>query len=87
MPTPSRGHGTQTTFRFWREGPGYDRNLTQPTTILSVIDYVHENPVRRGLVLRAIDWRRSSACWYLDPTSPPDPTLPTLHRPDYELLQ
>ena len=43
------------TFRFWQEGPGYDRNLTEPRTILTAIDYVHENPVRRGLVVRAID--------------------------------
>ena len=75
------------TFRFWQEGPGYDRNRTQPSTILSAIDYIHDNPVRWGLVLQVIDWRWSSVRWYLDPTSPPAPALSTLHRPDYELLQ
>ena len=35
------------TFRFWQEGPGYDRNLTEPSTILAAVEYVHENPVRR----------------------------------------
>src|SRR5205823_14374372 len=38
------------TFRFWQEGPGYDRNLQKPETVLSSIDYIHLNPVRRKLV-------------------------------------
>ncbi len=29
-----------------------------------MIDYVHMNPVRRGLVARATDWRWSSAGWF-----------------------
>jgi putative transposase len=29
-----------------------------------MIDYVHQNPARRGLVERAADWRWSSAGWY-----------------------
>jgi putative transposase len=29
------------------------------------LDYMHLNPVRRGLVLRAVDWKWSSARWYL----------------------
>jgi hypothetical protein len=37
--------------------------------------------------LRAIDWRWSSGRWYLDPGGPADPLLPTLHRPDWDLLQ
>jgi len=36
-------------FRFWQEGPGYDRNLQKPATVLSSIDYIHLNPVRRNL--------------------------------------
>jgi putative transposase len=44
-------------FRFWQEGPGYDRNLQKPSTILAAIDYLHMNPVRRGLVLKAVDWK------------------------------
>ena len=50
-----------TTFRFWQEGPGFDRNLEQPKTIQFAIDYIHMNPVRRGLCSRAIDWSWSSA--------------------------
>jgi REP-associated tyrosine transposase len=52
------------TFRYWQEGPGYDRNLDNAETVLTAIDYLHRNPVRRGLVERAIDWQWSSARWY-----------------------
>jgi putative transposase len=52
-------------FRFWQEGPGYDRNLKTRTAIEAAIDYVHLNPVRRGLVAQAADWKWSSANWYL----------------------
>jgi putative transposase len=30
----------------------------------AVIDYIHANPVRRGLVARVEDWEWSSARWY-----------------------
>ena len=36
-------------YRFWQRGGGYDRNITEPATLRSVIDYIHNNPVRRGL--------------------------------------
>jgi putative transposase len=51
-------------FRYWQEGPGYDRNLDRVETILAAIDYFHLNPVRRGLVERSVDWQWSSARWY-----------------------
>jgi putative transposase len=68
-----------TAFRFWQEGPGYDRNLTAVATTLAAIDYVHLNPVRRGLVKRADDWWWSSARWYSNPQGTKDGTLPTIH--------
>ena len=46
-----------------------------------MINYIHLNPVRRGLVERAEDWAWSSARWYaglrpalldIDQTLPPD---------------
>ncbi len=55
----------KTCFRFWQEGPGYDRNLTTPSVIEAAIGYIYMNPVQRGLVKRAVDWRWSSASWYL----------------------
>lgn len=50
--------------RFWEAGGGYDRNITEEGTALKVIEYIHLNPVRRGLVERAEDWEWSSARWY-----------------------
>ncbi|MCA9235524.1 MAG: hypothetical protein KDA44_08625 [Planctomycetales bacterium] len=40
---------------------GYDRNLRSVRDVHEKIRYVHENPVRRGLVATAVDWPWSSA--------------------------
>ncbi len=72
----------KTCFRFWQEGPGYDRNLNTPASIEAAIDYIHRNPVRRGLVTRAVDWKWSSARWYLlDPPRQQFVDLPFVHGP------
>jgi putative transposase len=42
-------------FRFWQEGSGYDRNLETEAAALAAIEYIHVNPVRRGLCNRAVD--------------------------------
>ena len=68
------------TFRYWQEGPGYDRNLYSPKAVASSIDYMHENPVRRRLCQRATDWRWSSARWYASDGKEIDDDLPTLTR-------
>ena len=68
-----------TRFRFWQEGPGYDRNLSTPAAIHASIDYLHRNPVRRCLCARAVDWKWSSARRYISPDAPADPDLPTIH--------
>jgi putative transposase len=68
------------TFRYWQEGPGYDRNLMNAFAVQSAIDYIHLNPVRRGLCNSAIDWLWSSARWYLSDTQLHDSRLPTLTR-------
>jgi putative transposase len=75
-----------TTFRFWQEGPGYDRNLVDRRTLLRSVDYLHQNPVRRGLCQRAIDWKWSSARCHLLPEEPRDPDLPKLTRLPADLL-
>jgi putative transposase len=54
-------HGTRETFRFWQPGGGYDGNIWRTKTIEQVIDYIHANPVRRGLAERPTDWYWSSA--------------------------
>jgi putative transposase len=51
-------------FRFWQEGGGYDRNLGSEAAVVAAIEYIHLNPVRRGLCERAVDWRWSSATAY-----------------------
>ena len=57
-------------FHFWQAGPGYDRNLDNDDTIWTAIDYIHMNPVRRGLCLRVEDWLWSSAGFYAGKTCP-----------------
>jgi len=54
-------------YRFWQRGGGYDRNVTEPTTVWAEIDYIHANPARRGLCVRSIDWPWSSAAEYEQP--------------------
>jgi putative transposase len=56
--------GLRTRRRFWQPGGGYDRNIESVDTLENMIDYIHLNPVRRGLVKKAIDWPWSSARWY-----------------------
>jgi putative transposase len=73
-------------FRFWQEGPDYDRNLSSEQAVLAAIDYIHLNPVRRGLVARASDWKWSSARWYASDGKEQDPDLPTIHGPPWELF-
>ena len=48
-------------FRFWQPGGGFDHNIFREKTVPAVINYIHENPVRRGLVNRPTDWVWSSA--------------------------
>jgi putative transposase len=57
--------GTRLRHRFWQPGGGYDRNVSGAKALYSMIDYIHNNPVRRGLVNYAEDWEWSSARWHL----------------------
>lgn len=49
----------------WESGGGYDRNVSQVKTRREVIRYILENPVRKGLVEQSVEYRWSSARWYL----------------------
>jgi putative transposase len=75
----------RTAIRFWQRGGGYDRNVYEPSYLWQVIDYIHANPVRRGLCQRPEDWIWSSAADYagtrrgyldLDRASLPDDPRP-----------
>ena len=48
-------------YRFWQRGGGYDRNVVELKTILWQAEYIHANPVRRGLCLKPEEWLWSSA--------------------------
>jgi putative transposase len=67
------------TFRFWQEGPGYDRNVTCLEEVRVAADYFHNNPVKRGLCETPDRWKWSSWKHYHLPTEPPDPDLPMIH--------
>ncbi len=53
--------GSARVFRFWEAGGGFDRNVTRVEDLRPVVDYIHENPVRRGLVGKPTEWPWSSA--------------------------
>ena len=48
-------------YRFWQRGGGYDRNLRSTRDVHEKILYVHQNPVKRGLVTTPEDFQWSSA--------------------------
>jgi len=75
------------TFRFWQEGPGYDRNITDPGTLQAAVDYVHMNPVKRRLCERAVDWKWSSARFHLLPGMVQESDLPVLSPVPADWLQ
>ena len=55
-------HRNRTYRRFWQAGPGQDRNIDEPAAAHKIIEYIHDDPIRRGLVEGAEDWPWSSAC-------------------------
>jgi putative transposase len=71
-------------FRFWLEGPGYDRNLNEGPEIEAAIHYFHRNPVERELCATAVDWKWSSARYYLSDGTVIDPDLPKITKLSFE---
>ena len=64
LPRLTVHEGQRVRHRFWQPGGGYDRNITSIEALRAMIEYIHANPVRRGLVARAEDWEWSSARWF-----------------------
>ena len=63
--------------RVWQEGGGFDRNSRSPEELADEIEYIHQNPVKAGLVGAPTDWAWSSARWYAgqrEGAIPIDPT-------------
>ena len=83
----SHGPSGKGKFRFWQQGPGYDRNLTSEKAVIQAIDYIHANPVHRGLVGRARDWKWSSARWHELEQRSVDPELPKIHGVPWHLFR
>ena len=71
IPRITRERGKKTERLFWQSGGGFDRNVIEPDTMLKMMDYIHMNPVRRGLVEKPEQWTWSSAAWYLGIGQPP----------------
>lgn len=71
LPRVTRKRGKKTERLFWQSGGGFDRNVIEPATLMNMIDYIHLNPVRRGLVEEAARWKWSSAAWYLEGRAAP----------------
>jgi putative transposase len=47
----------------WQKG-FFDRFMRTPKELLETLDYMHQNPVRKGLATTAEQWRWSSASAY-----------------------
>ncbi len=71
IPRITRTRGKKTERLFWQSGGGFDRNVIKADTLKNMIDYIHMNPVRRGLVEKPEEWMWSSAAWYLGIGKPP----------------
>jgi putative transposase len=69
-------------YRFWQDGGGYDRNIIKLATLLKTIDYIHNNPVRKGLVKSPGEWKWSSfGDWHENKQG-----LVTIDKDDFPLL-
>jgi putative transposase len=73
-------------FRVWQEGPGYDRNLTASPSVSASIDYIHQNPVRKKLCVRAREWKWSSARYYESSGADVDVDLPVITQIEADFL-
>lgn len=71
LPKIERRRGKRKELLFWQSGGGYDRNITEGETLLRMISYIHENPVRKGFVTRGCEWKWSSAAWFVSGSEVP----------------
>jgi len=57
-------HKTQSQYQFWQEG-SHPEEMRDATLLMQRLDYIHNNPVKRGYVDLPEHWRYSSARAYL----------------------
>ncbi len=48
----------------------YDHILHVQSEFHHTLSYIHENPVVKGLVEESVDWKWSSAAWYVNRSGP-----------------
>jgi len=65
-------------FRFWQEGNGHDLNVWSEKYIWMKLDYMHNNPVLRGLVKSPDLWKWSSWKAWHQPDAPWGKELPAV---------
>jgi hypothetical protein len=53
-------HKTRSAHQVWQEGSS-PRQIRGPEIMLQKLEYIHQNPVKRGYVEDALHWRYSSA--------------------------
>ncbi len=56
--------GSRASPPIWQPGGGYDRNIRDLEELNEKFNYIHNNPVKRGLVAQPEAWPWSSAQWY-----------------------
>jgi len=55
-------------YRFWQDGGGYDHNYFNDKRIRDQVEYIHRNPVRKGLADNPQDWKWSSSGFWSNGT-------------------
>jgi len=55
-----KAHKTETTYQIWQEGSAF-KLIQSEAMMRERIDYIHNNPLKRGYVDEATHWRYSSA--------------------------
>lgn len=55
-----KAHKADRAYQFWQEGV-HAELIQTPEMMMQKIDYIHNNPVKRGYVDEAVHWRYSSA--------------------------
>jgi putative transposase len=58
-------HKTDQTYQLWQEG-SHPQAILDEDTLQQKLEYMHNNPVRRGYVDEPAHWRYSSSRCYLD---------------------
>ena len=53
-------HKTDREYQFWQEG-SHPQQIQDREMMLQKLEYIHNNPVKRGYVDEAVHWRNSSA--------------------------